>query len=171
MIILNLYLSIMGGGILPVAIHNDKLFFLFGKEVYDGKWSDFGGGKENTESPFQTAVREGCEELNGFFGCRSALERLVRTNMVMEIRQKQYTVYIFRHVYDESLPSYFDNNHAFIRQRLPKMIDKNGLFEKSKVAWFSVKEMRDKKNSFRPFYKEVLEKILLHEKDILKSME
>ena len=73
-------------------------------------------------------------------------------------------------MYDDNLPFYFDNNHAFIRQRLPKMIDKNGLFEKSKVAWFSAKEMREKKNSFRSFYKEVLEKILLHEKDILKSM-
>ena len=160
----------MGGGILPVALHKNKLLFLFGKEVYDGKWSDFGGGKEGKESSFQTAIREGCEELNGFLGCRTAFERLVRANMVVELGHKQYTAYIVRLDYDKNLPFYFDNNHAFIRQRLPEMVDKGGLFEKSKVAWFSTKEMREKKNTFRPFYREVVEKILSNEKDILKSM-
>ena len=31
----------MGGGILPVALHKGKLYFLFGKEVSDGQWGDF----------------------------------------------------------------------------------------------------------------------------------
>ena len=61
----------MGGGILPVSKHNGKLYFLFGKEAFDDSgetgWADFGGGKEPEDnSVFETAVREGAEELNGF---------------------------------------------------------------------------------------------------------
>ena len=40
----------MGAGILPTTIHNNKLYFLFGKEnpLEDSSkgWSDFGGGIE-----------------------------------------------------------------------------------------------------------------------------
>ena len=41
----------MGAGILPTTIHNDKLYFLFGKEnQYEDSaegFSDFGGGTDN----------------------------------------------------------------------------------------------------------------------------
>ena len=42
---------VMGGGILPVAIKNNKLYFLFGKEneLDDTPgWADFGGGAEES---------------------------------------------------------------------------------------------------------------------------
>ena len=43
----------VAGSILPVTIHNDKLYFLFGKENPSEKsakgWSDFGGRLENKE--------------------------------------------------------------------------------------------------------------------------
>ena len=69
----------MGAGIIPVAIHNGKVYLLFGKEVQDGKWSDFGGGREHNETPFKTAIREGCEELSGFLGCKTKLAKDVKT--------------------------------------------------------------------------------------------
>ena len=65
------YYYIMGAGILPVALHHDKIFFLFGKENKNADtpgWSDFGGGKEKGERPLTTAIREGYEELSGFLG-------------------------------------------------------------------------------------------------------
>jgi len=44
----------VGSSILPVAIHNRNLYFLFGKEnllEYSAKgFSDFGGGNETGES-------------------------------------------------------------------------------------------------------------------------
>ena len=67
----------MGAGILPCAKVRGNLFFLFGKETTDGKWSDFGGSPEKNETIFQTAIREGTEELNGFLGNEDELEDIV----------------------------------------------------------------------------------------------
>ena len=56
--------------ILPVAICNNELHFLFGKEneMEDSAkgFSDFGGRVESGESIYETALREGSEELCGF---------------------------------------------------------------------------------------------------------
>jgi 8-oxo-dGTP pyrophosphatase MutT (NUDIX family) len=57
--------DMVAGSILPVTIHKNKLYFLFGKEnpLEDSAkgWSDFGGGVEAGETPYQTALREGGE--------------------------------------------------------------------------------------------------------------
>ena len=65
----------MGGGILPVSLQNGHLYFLLGKERGSNEWSDFGGSKEKGEIPFQTAMREGTEELCGFLGHNTILKR------------------------------------------------------------------------------------------------
>ncbi len=156
----------MGGGVLPVAFHKGKLYFLFGREVFDGKWSDFGGGKEGNETPFRTAIREGCEELNGFLGCKAELERTVKANMIKRITHMQFHTYLFHLEYDENLPVHFTNNSAFIRQRLPHLVDKKGLFEKSEIAWMTVADIKRNKSLFRPFYRGVLREILGAEKEI-----
>ena len=73
----------MGGGILPVAIKNNKVYFLFGKEneLDDTPgWADFGGGKEEGESYLDTALREGSEEINGFLGSAEKLRSVVKKN-------------------------------------------------------------------------------------------
>jgi predicted NUDIX family NTP pyrophosphohydrolase len=62
----------VAGSILPITIHNNKLYFLFGKEnpMEDSAkgWSDFGGRVDAGETPFTAALREGGEELTGFLG-------------------------------------------------------------------------------------------------------
>ena len=72
----------MGAGILPTTIHNNKLYFLFGKE---GKYedtapgfADFGGGSDNSETFLETAIREGCEELTGFLGSSQDVRKLLK---------------------------------------------------------------------------------------------
>lgn len=63
--------SVMGAGILPVAVHGDELFFALGKERYVShwrgslKWSGFEGGRKNEESVEYTAAREFVEESLG----------------------------------------------------------------------------------------------------------
>ena len=70
----------MGAGILPTTIHNNKLYFLFGKEnkyADTPGWSDIGGGTDNNETYMQTASREGSEELTGFLGMEKDIKNLL----------------------------------------------------------------------------------------------
>ena len=106
----------MGGGILPVAIKNGKVYFLFGKEneLDDTPgWADFGGGREEGETPFDTALREGSEEINGFLGSAVQLRKRVKQNKVATVTFKEYTTFIFKMDFDENLPTYYKNNYDF----------------------------------------------------------
>jgi len=91
----------MGAGILPVSEHNGKLYFLFGKETFDDSgqlgWADFGGGKESQDtSVFDTAIREGGEELNGFLGYgKTLLNRVKNTHGSCRKIKTLYGIYIF----------------------------------------------------------------------------
>jgi 8-oxo-dGTP pyrophosphatase MutT (NUDIX family) len=77
------------GSILPVCIHKNQLYFLFGKEnkFEDSSpgWADFGGGCEPNETPYQTAMREGSEELTGFLGSPSDLKKYDTITLVITI--------------------------------------------------------------------------------------
>ena len=82
----------MGGGILPVAIKNNQLYFLLGKEndmADTPGWADFGGGNENNETNYQAAIREGVEELNGFLGSVNKMKKMVRNNKIIHLKNKK----------------------------------------------------------------------------------
>ena len=104
----------MGAGILPTTIHNGKLYFLFGKEnkyADTPGWSDFGGGTDNNESFLQTAIREGGEEMTGFLGSDSELEKMLKTRGTYNIDgERKYRMHIFSYDYNPSLPFYYNNN-------------------------------------------------------------
>lgn len=158
----------MGGGILPVAIVKGQLKFLLGKEVHDRKWSDFGGGREGNETRFETAIREGCEELDGFLGCQSKLKRLVQDRLVATIDTSGLKTYLFLVDYDENLPVYFNNHHIFIKRKLPEKVNHRGLFEKSELGWFSIHELRSSNGQFRMFYQKVIKNITDNYKNLLR---
>jgi 8-oxo-dGTP pyrophosphatase MutT (NUDIX family) len=150
----------MGAGILPVAIHQGQLYFLFGQEHDTRDWSDFGGGQQGSETPLQNAVREACEELNGFLGCKSDLVRLIHQKTVLKVTVETYVTYVVHIPFDQNLPVYFNNHHKFIKTHLPKQIGTDGLFEKSTIRWFSIPELRRQRKIFRPFYRRVLDAVL-----------
>ena len=165
----------MGGGILPVAIKNDKVYFLFGKEneLDDTPgWADFGGGHEKGETHFDTALREGSEEINGFLGSADQLRVRVKKNKIATIKFKEYTTYIFKMDYDENLPMYYKNNYEFFCRYLPHVKHKkdNGLLEKSKIRWFSYDELKSEKKEFRSFYQNIVDMIIKQEKKITGKM-
>ena len=58
------------------------MYFLFGKEkaIEYGiqGLSDFGGGQEKNETIFEGAIREGCEELTGFYGNATQLREKIK---------------------------------------------------------------------------------------------
>ena len=170
----------MGGGALPVAYNkkNKKVYLLFGKEnEYLNKdspgWSDFGGGEKTGESALDTALREGCEELNGFFGCEGDIKRLVKENLVISLNHDRYTTFLFQIDYDENLPIYFDNNYKFLKNHVNDLVrhSTNGLFEKSNIKWMTFDDMRKERNTFRSYYRNVVDVILQNESDITSKLQ
>jgi len=156
----------VAGSILPIAIRKGKLFFLFGKEnsMEDSSkgFSDFGGGCENGESPFNTAMREGGEELTGFLGDGNDIRKLIKQNGgTYKITHNDYHVHMFRIEYDENLPKYYNANHKFLWERMNKnVLNDSKLFEKIEIHWFTIEDMKKRKSEFRKFYQEIVDLFL-----------
>lgn len=167
----------MGAGLLPTALHRGTLYVLLGQERaghHSALWSDFGGTPEKGEKPYKTAIREGCEELNGFLGVMDELEETVNKNMILSICFEKYTTFIFRTRYSKELPYYFANIHKFAEHHLKDKVEsENGLFEKKQIQWFSINKLKDPKfkDQLRPYYVELANSIIKNEKFIIKEIE
>jgi hypothetical protein len=166
----------VAGSILPVAIHKNKLYFLFGKEnpMEDSSkgFSDFGGGVETGETPWTTALREGGEELTGFLGDANAVKKLIKQGGgYYRLINDTYHVHIFRMDYDENLPKYYNANHRFLWDRMDKnVLNKSKLFEKIEIGWFSPEDMKKRRNEFRGFYRVIVDQILEQIPDIKRFL-
>jgi len=160
----------MGAGVLPIAIHQGQLFFLFGEEFDEHKWIDFGGGSKKGESTLQNAVREGCEELNGFFGSANEFKQLIKTNLLLKLNLETYTTFIVQVAYDPNLPFYFNNHHKFIKAHLPHLVGKNGLFEKRQIKWMTLADIQEKRSQFRHYYKAMLDQLRESEGFLLNAI-
>jgi hypothetical protein len=159
----------MGGSILPVTLHNGKIYFLFGKERdidENPGWSDFGGGTDKGETFIQTAIREGGEELTGFLGSDSDIRKMLNRYGTYNIDYKSegystYRCHIFPMEFDPYLPYYYNNNQRFLQKRLdPKIIRDTKIFEKTQIKWFSFECIKKNHNDFRSFYKNIVHLIL-----------
>ena len=151
----------MGGGILPVAVHDGQLVFLLGREQgRNGAWSDFGGAREGRETPRQTAIREGGEELDGFLGIGQGLSDRVRDYHLTTVRVRGFASYLFQVPYDPLLPGYFAGHRSLVKKHLPQHLGRKGLFEKSAIAWFTERELRTAWPRLRPFYRDVVAAVL-----------
>lgn len=164
----------VAGSILPITIHKNKLYFLFGKEnsIEDSAkgWSDFGGGCENGENPLKTALREGGEELTGFLGDSKDIKELIKKGGgAYKITHNTYHVHMFFLPYDENLPKYYNKNHIYLWDRMDhKTLNKSKLFEKIEIGWFSVDEMKKRRREFRGFYQEIVDDFLNDIENILE---
>jgi len=164
----------VAGSILPVSIHNGKLYFLFGKEnpMEDSSkgWSDFGGGVEAGETPYQTCLREGSEELSGFLGDAASIDALIKKGGgVYELVHNDYHVHIFQYPYDENLSKYYNQNHSFLWNRMDnQVLNDTKLFEKIEIDWFSLSDLKTRRKEFREFYQEIVDLFLTKSKDIHK---
>jgi len=166
----------MGAGILPCTIHNNKLYFLFGKEnkyADTPGWSDFGGGKDNNETPIQTALREGEEELTGFLGGEKDIKTLLKDGVYkMEFNTGSpsgsiYTMHIFPMEYDAKLPMYYNNNQRFLQKKMsPKLMKESKVFEKSEIKWVCVDDVYKKCKKFRRYFQTACHRLHSEKKDI-----
>ena len=161
----------MGGGVLPVAIHQGELYFLFGEEQDEHKWIDFGGGAKPGETLMQNVTRECCEELDGMFGSPNEIKQLIKNNLVLKLSLETYTTFIVHVSYDPNLPFYFNNHHKFIKAHLPHLVGKNGLFEKRQIQWMTIRDIINKRPHFRHYYKEMLTSIIENESFIIDALQ
>lgn len=154
----------MGAGILPTAIYKNKLYFLFGKEnkfADTPGFAEFGGGKDDNESYFETAVREGTEELTGFLGSEEELKKMLKKHGTYNIDWKDsYRTHIFPMAYDHYLPHYYNNNQHFLQRKLDESIIRDSkIFEKAEIKWFCVDDLMKQKKQFRAYYKNIVDLI------------
>jgi len=166
----------MGAGILPTTIHNNKLYFLFGKEnKYEDSapgFSDFGGGTDNKETFFETAIREAGEELTGFLGDDGDVRKMLKKHGTYNIDyasngHSTYRMHIFPFEYDEHLPFYYNNNQRFLQKRLdPKVIKNSRIFEKEEIRWICVDELKKMRPQFRFYFQNIVDMILSQKTEI-----
>jgi 8-oxo-dGTP pyrophosphatase MutT (NUDIX family) len=158
-----------GASILPVAIHKNKLYFLFGRDTGDTPgFACFGGGMEKHETNvYKAALREGAEELTGFLGNAEQLETLVETNggyfpITHQSNRGLYHAHVFRIPYDPLLPIFYKQNHDFLLKKMSRnhFSQNKHLFEKEEITWMTPKEMLKRKHEFRPFYRLIVEQII-----------
>ena len=171
-----------GGGVIPVAMHGGKLHFLFGQEndvikdaSKDQDWGDFGGGSKPGESETDTCVREGAEELNGFFGNKRDFRALLLKNQLLKLTYDTRVTQLMRVDYDERLPFYFNNNYRFIKEtsnlRAIAAHPDNGYFEKSHVRWFTLEDLKRERGAFREYFRNFLDMIQYRAPEIRRLME
>jgi 8-oxo-dGTP pyrophosphatase MutT (NUDIX family) len=172
----------MGAGILPTTIHNNKLYFLFGKENKFEQsapgFSDFGGGTDNKETFFQTAVREAGEELTGFLGDDKDVIRLLKKYGTYNIDykandgHKPYRMHIFPYDFDPLLPFYYNNNQRFLQKRLdPEVIKNSRIFEKAEIRWICVDDIIKMRSQFRHYFRNIVDMIYAQKTSIRKFMD
>jgi hypothetical protein len=171
-----------GGGVIPVAMHGGKLHFLFGQEndvIKDTSknqdWGDFGGSAKPGESEMDTCVREGAEELNGFFGNKHDFRALLLKNQLLKLTYDTRVTHLMRVDYDERLPFYFNNNYRFIKEtsnlRAIAAHPDNGYFEKSHVRWFTLKDLKRERGEFREYFRNFLDMIQYRAPEIRRLMQ
>lgn len=169
----------MGAGILPAAVYKNQVYFLFGKENEFEEsapgFSDFGGGSEQNENLFNTAIREASEELSGFFGSKEDIKKLLKKHGTYNIDLNQnnssstYRMFIFPYQYDDKLPFYFNNNRKFLRTNLDENVIKNTtIFEKEEIRWIALKDLKKKRSEFRHYFRNIIDKIC-DEKDNIQK--
>lgn len=151
---------------LPAMIRNKKLHFLFAKEANDDSapgFSDFGGGVDPGEDIYNAGLREFAEESTGCFGDKDDVKKLVeKYGNVLPFLHNTYNIHIFRMDYDPSVVSYFNNTHAFIHKHVRDTTFLRGtkIFEKVEMCWMTISDMKRRRDEFRPFYREIVDKIV-----------
>lgn len=156
----------MGAGILPLAKHKGKLYFLFSRETKDknykdsGLWSDFGGSSEKGENFFDTAIREGWEESMGIMGSKKDIKYILNNHTIGTVEIDGYKTYIILMKYNKKIIDIFENSYNKIKKENIEKIGKNGLYEKDKIKWIEIKNLKKNIKIFRPFYKRIIYKLI-----------
>ena len=161
-----------GSGLLPIAVHNNTIYFLIGRENKHNDspgWSDFGGGMESGETPMDTCLREVEEETAGFIQKAVILKSIQKHGTLtfhMKTGQLDYHTTLVIIDYDPLMPIHFNNNHQFIETHFPKIVKSSVFFEKDKMKWVTFSEMKRNLGEFRKFYCPMIQHLIKERKEI-----
>lgn len=165
-----------GSSILPVSLKKGTLYFLFGRDIGDTPgFACFGGGvkKEEEKNLYQAALREGAEEMKGFLGTPSQLEKKIQNNgghydLDFEVGRGHYHCHIVCMEYDPRLPTYYNQNHEFLMSAMDKSHWKANkhLFEKVEIEWMTTSDMKRRRSEFRSFYQDIVDQLVDQEPKI-----
>jgi 8-oxo-dGTP pyrophosphatase MutT (NUDIX family) len=156
-----LYHILMGAGVLPYTVNHGKPLFLFGKEQSTNDtpgWADFGGGAEGKETDRTVALREWYEETSGVFGTFTEYRALFTKGFVCTFTNtsRRYTVFLVRVPYDQAVATHYNRISDFFEQSALDTRATKGLFEKARMEWFSVADMRRRRRQFRSYYQDLV---------------
>ena len=153
----------MGGGILPIAKKDNCYYVLLSRESVDidwkdaGKWSDFGGSKENNETEYETAIREGAEETCGLYGNKLNIKNMIDNYTEYIVHLNKYSTYLVRVKYNPMLPYRFNKIYRNALKNTPKLVyEQNGLYEKDKIRWVNVNDLKSFSKHARFWFKPVM---------------
>ena len=156
----------MGGGILPIAKKDNKFYVLLGRESVDvkwsdsGKWSDFGGSKENNETEYETAIREGAEETCGLYGGIKNIKYIIDNYCLDVISLKNYSTFLVHVKYNSMFPYKFNKTYRAALKNTPELVhNDNGLYEKDKIRWICVDDLKTFSKHLRFWFRPVITQI------------
>lgn len=173
----------MGGGIIFMTKENGKIHLLFGREANiestyhkdRGKFSDFGGSTDNNETYRETAVRECVEETMGLYMNEKEINNLIDTKLERVFNFSKYRIYLvnvsgshtagknksFPIKLRDSFKKAYKNDYDKVKQH-------NGLYEKDMAKWFNAKYLLKNIDSFRPWYRVCVKRIIKYLKNEYK---
>lgn len=129
-------------GILPFALEpkTNNLYFLLGRESFDGSYSDFGGGTKEGESAMDTAIREFDEESMGLICHPEALRNDLENQLFSFVLvHDNRTTYVKQIRFQPELPERFlaARNKYLVETETPLP----EILEKTQILWFSVNRL------------------------------
>lgn len=164
---MNKNVSHSGAGIIPYAIYKNKLYFIGGKEVFGNKKiADFGGKKENSETPIQTASREAYEESMGIFGNIKDITHMIRNKQSKRIKLGSYTVFFVKVTYNQSYIDMFKKTYEYtlkFYQNSDSSMIPEGHLEMSMIKWFVETDFQNNPEQFRQRFLKLVLKFLKYD--------
>lgn len=150
---------VIGAGVMPFAIFQDNVYFLLGKEAYDGRYGVF-GGRLKPVGVQGTAIHEFHEETMGVVMPLKRMEDIVNTGQyVLKFiaaagANRFFVTYVVQIDFDSALPDNFSKvrmeamRGTVTNRDVPGIIDDNGapcpdFLEKSSLRWFLARDVLD----------------------------
>jgi hypothetical protein len=132
--------------VLPYSRVENQYYFLLGREVDDGTWSDFGGGVNPEDNNIiYTAARECYEESMGLLGSIEDIYQQIHAVKGFDLGNGM--VFPMEIPYDPDLPRTFKRVFEYGMTGLDTKKIPEGWYEKNEVRWFfyhQVVEIRSK---------------------------